>query len=188
MAEHILIHHKLDASKANGPGNRAVIWVQGCTLNCPGCFNPKTHDKNEGTQTTVNELFNWLLSLGNSIEGVTISGGEPLQQLKPVLSLLQRIKAETILTTFMFSGYTKKEIETFPQWLALSQALDMLLCGRYDVTHKLESCIVSSSNQEVLFLTNAYTQFEVDNIPHNEIIILPNGAIVASGVGGINLE
>src|ERR1700691_3577776 len=30
-------------SRANGPGRRAVLWFQGCTLNCPGCFNQASH-------------------------------------------------------------------------------------------------------------------------------------------------
>ena len=107
--ESIRIHQKISGSRANGPGNRAVIWVQGCSLNCPGCFNPKTHEEESGEILSVEDLFNWILSLDERIEGITISGGEPLQQLKPILTLLQRVKSETTLTTFMFSGFTKKE-------------------------------------------------------------------------------
>jgi len=25
---------------AEGPGTRSALWVQGCTIRCPGCFNP----------------------------------------------------------------------------------------------------------------------------------------------------
>ena len=183
----IQIHDTLSNSKANGPGSRAVIWVQGCTLNCPGCFNPNTHDKNGGSRKTIDELFTWICSLGNSIEGITISGGEPLQQAKAVLSLLQRIKQETQLSTFMFSGYTKAEIETFPVWPEISKYLDVLICGRFDQTQKLDHGIVSSFNQETLFLSNRYTQQDLDQIPENELIIMPDGEIVTSGVGGIQL-
>ena len=187
MADYLQIHQKLNNSKANGPGNRAVIWVQGCTLNCPGCFNPKTHDPHAGNRETIDALFTWICSLGNTIEGISISGGEPLQQAKAILSLLQRIKKETQLSTFMFSGYTKTEIETFSVWPELSKCLDILICGRYDETLKLDHGIISSSNQEALFLSERYTQQDLANIPDNEIIILPNGEIIASGVGGINL-
>src|SRR3972149_712339 len=37
------LHALLPRSRANGPGMRAVIWFQGCTRGCPGCFNPETH-------------------------------------------------------------------------------------------------------------------------------------------------
>jgi anaerobic ribonucleoside-triphosphate reductase activating protein len=184
----IQIHHKLSSSRTNGPGNRAVIWVQGCTLNCPGCFNPKTHVKNAGSQSTVNELFEWIFRLDNGIEGITLSGGEPLQQAMAVLSLLQRIKKETNLSTFMFSGYTRAEIETFPVWPELSECLDVLICGRYDQTQKHDHGIIRSANQEALFLSDRYTQQDLDQIPENELIIMPDGEILVSGVGGIQLK
>ena len=179
----IRIHQKLTHSKANGPGNRAVIWVQGCTLNCPGCFNPKTHDPQGGSLETIDKLLTWIHSLENSIEGLTISGGEPLQQAKAVLSLLLRIKNETQFSTLMFSGYTKTEIEAFPVWPELSKYLDILICGRYDETQKLNHGIISSSNQEALFLSKRYTQTDLNQIPDNEIIIMPNGEMISSGVG-----
>jgi len=37
------LYHYEPLSLVNGPGKRAVVWVQGCTLGCPGCFNPQTH-------------------------------------------------------------------------------------------------------------------------------------------------
>ena len=37
------IHAIEPRSRANGPGARFVVWLQGCTLGCPGCFNPATH-------------------------------------------------------------------------------------------------------------------------------------------------
>ena len=39
----MLIHALLHASHVNGPGNRAVVFVQGCRLGCAGCWNPQTH-------------------------------------------------------------------------------------------------------------------------------------------------
>jgi len=41
------LHAFLPRSRANGPGWRSVVWVQGCSLGCPGCFNPQTHDRAE---------------------------------------------------------------------------------------------------------------------------------------------
>ena len=39
----MLVHAIMPASRANGPGLRCVVFVQGCNLNCPGCFNPWSH-------------------------------------------------------------------------------------------------------------------------------------------------
>lgn len=76
------VHSLLESSVANGPGQRAVIWVQGCTLGCPGCWNPLSHRRSTGTEWGIEELAGWLKSVRSRIEisGVTISGGEPLEQ------------------------------------------------------------------------------------------------------------
>ncbi len=90
--DRIRLHHFLPTSRANGPGLRAVIWLQGCTLGCPGCFNPQTHSKKGGDWVSVDQLFSQVMALQSEIQGVTISGGEPLQQMRPLLKLLQRLR------------------------------------------------------------------------------------------------
>lgn len=72
------LHAFLPRSRANGPGWRSVVWVQGCSLGCPGCFNPQTHNREEvGEAVEVAEVMQRILAAGT--EGVTVSGGEPLQ-------------------------------------------------------------------------------------------------------------
>jgi anaerobic ribonucleoside-triphosphate reductase activating protein len=185
MDEKLRLHHFLPASRANGPGLRAVIWVQGCTLNCPGCFNPQTHSSREGTRMDVNEIFQQIIALGTSIEGVTLSGGEPLQQLQPILALLKRIRKETSLSTLVFSGYTWQEIEQFPSSQELVACIDVLIAGRYDATQPLFTGLVSSANQVPLFFSNRYTHADLLAVPPAEVILSPDGEILASGVGGI---
>ena len=68
---------KMDIS--NGPGVRVSIFLQGCTFNCKGCFNPETHDFNGGkpfTDETVNRVLE--LCQNENIEGLSILGGEPM--------------------------------------------------------------------------------------------------------------
>ncbi len=49
----MLLHAFVPASRAkNGPGLRAVIYFQGCSLHCAGCWNPDTH-KFRGIERTV---------------------------------------------------------------------------------------------------------------------------------------
>ncbi len=187
MDETLRLYHFLPASRANGPGLRAVIWVQGCTLNCPGCFNPQTHATTGGMLVDVNELFQWILALGDSIEGVTISGGEPLQQMRPVLALLKCIRAETSLSALVFTGYTWQEIEQFPAVHELSACVDVLITGRYDPTQALSTGLVSSANQTPIFLSDRYTNADLLAVPPAEVILSPDGEMVASGVGGIKL-
>lgn len=68
---------KMDVS--NGPGIRVSIFMQGCTFNCPNCFNPETHDFNGGkefTQETIDRILD--LASKDYIVGLSILGGEPL--------------------------------------------------------------------------------------------------------------
>jgi hypothetical protein len=39
----MLVHSMLPLSTVNGPGERAVVWLQGCDLRCAGCWNPSGH-------------------------------------------------------------------------------------------------------------------------------------------------
>ena len=56
MTGHARIHAFEPRSRANGPGARFVVWFQGCTLGCPGCFNPTTHDPAAGRSVAIDEL------------------------------------------------------------------------------------------------------------------------------------
>src|SRR5262245_61186383 len=87
MRDEIRIHHLIERTRANGPGMRAAVWTQGCSLDCPGCFNPETHSFHAGQSIAVKELFRRIASIPD-IEGVSILGGEPLQQRRPVVVLL----------------------------------------------------------------------------------------------------
>ncbi|MBI2946940.1 MAG: radical SAM protein [Verrucomicrobia bacterium] len=104
------LHSLLPCSRANGPGTRAVVWVQGCSLGCPGCFNPETHTVQGAESVAVDDLLQRIVGLGDSIEGITISGGEPLQQRPAVVELLRRVKAETALSVILFTGFRWEEV------------------------------------------------------------------------------
>lgn len=68
---------KMDIS--NGPGVRVSIFLQGCTFNCPGCFNPETHDFNGGKEFTDETIERVLeLAKADHIVGLSILGGEPM--------------------------------------------------------------------------------------------------------------
>jgi anaerobic ribonucleoside-triphosphate reductase activating protein len=53
----------LPRSRANGPGLRSVVWVQGCLFRCPGCFNPDFLPFAGGWVVPAAEVAEWLLEL-----------------------------------------------------------------------------------------------------------------------------
>ncbi|MBO7179354.1 MAG: pyruvate formate lyase-activating protein [Clostridia bacterium] len=101
------IHSFQSLGTADGPGVRAVVFMQGCPLRCACCHNPDTWDFKGGTEVTVEEIFAKIKRLKNYFGedgGVTASGGEPLMQPEFVLELFKLCKANGITTAIDTSG------------------------------------------------------------------------------------
>jgi anaerobic ribonucleoside-triphosphate reductase activating protein len=181
----MLIHGKIDSSSVNGPGNRAVLWFQGCSLSCKGCWNPETHAFHEKTRTSIGEIQDWIKNL-KDVEGITFSGGEPMQQAPYLYVLMAWIKDNRPdLSIGMYTGYTKKELEngTFkwmsaaPEnketdgwhrgstqlWEEIKKHLDFAVVGRYIQSMAChDEPLRGSRNQEVLFISDLYKS---DDLP-----------------------
>ncbi|MCH2372855.1 MAG: radical SAM protein [Planctomycetes bacterium] len=185
MSIQLNLHAFEPASRANGPGRRCVVWFQGCTLRCPGCFNPETHavDSVESTETSViAERIVTELQAGHVLlDGVTFSGGEPLQQPYAFLDLLERLSGSG-LSTLCFSGYTLDEIgaqELGPQILA---HLDVLIAGRYVASRRVGRALLGSENQQLHLLTDRYRAEDFERVPGREVILHADGSVTISGV------
>ena len=176
------LHHFEPLSLVNGPGKRAVVWVQGCTLNCPGCFNPQTHPAMVGKEWPVDRLVKTIAGSKSGIEGLTISGGEPLQQLRPLVELTRKVKTQTGLSILLFSGFTWEEIHRIPEIDRLLENLDVLIAGRYLAGQRLARGLIGSSNKTVHFLTGRYTLADLAPVKAAEVIVNANGEIVLSGI------
>src|SRR5215218_593389 len=72
-----------------GPGRRIGLWMQGCSIHCPGCVSQDTWPADPATAITVDALVDWCrTTTGSALDGVTISGGEPFDQPDALLRLL----------------------------------------------------------------------------------------------------
>ena len=182
----VRVHAIEPRSRANGPGARFVVWLQGCTLGCPGCFNPTTHDPSGGRTTTVDEIAAQLAAT-QEIEGVSLSGGEPLQQAEAAAALLDAARALG-LSTLAFSGYTLDEICALPHGQAVLDRLDVLVDGRYVAGERLATGLRGSANQRIQLLTPRYQLADVEATPVAEIRIAPDGNVVLTGVNPLKLK
>ncbi len=183
------VHATEPRSRANGPGSRFVVWMQGCTLGCPGCFNAATHPTDGGRVVDVAELVAEIASAHASapIDGVSLSGGEPLQQAAAAVELLDGVRALG-LSTLAFSGYTLDEIRALPHGADVLARLDVLIDGRYVSTERLASGLRGSANQTIQLLTSRYSLGEVEATPVAEIRIGPTGEVVLTGVNPLKLR
>jgi anaerobic ribonucleoside-triphosphate reductase activating protein len=186
MTGRLRIHQIEPFSQSNGPGWRAVIWLQGCTLACPGCFNPETHLSSSGRWLEIDEVFKQVNHPG--IEGISISGGEPLQQHGSLISFLQKVKQETSLSVVLFTGYNWQEVQRMPRTKKLLPLVDILLAGRYDQSQRIASGLLGSRNKTIHYLSTRYTPASLNEVPESEVIIKENGEIILSGINPIEFN
>lgn len=143
-------------SRANGPGWRAAVWVQGCTLRCPGCFNPGTHAHARRRLVVPEELAESLAS--EDVEGLSILGGEPFEQAAACARLAERARARG-LSIVTYSGYSQAFLRRspLPEVKALLAATDLLIAGPFVQRLANEGQgWHGSTNQEFVFLTDRY--------------------------------
>jgi len=184
----VRLHAVEPRSRANGPGVRYVIWFQGCNLGCPGCYNPDTHPDGAGTLRPIAEVVNDVEAHAEGIEGVSISGGEPLQQPDALLALVRRLRERTALSILVFSGYRRSEIEKMELGPEILAHIDVLIDGRYIDKQRLASKLRGSRNQSIQLLSGRYSEADVEATPAAEVKITASGEIVFTGVDPLRLD
>lgn len=161
-----------------GPGCRFVIWVQGCSIRCKGCWNREMWSFEKNTEYSVTELVNMIDT--KNVEGVTILGGEPLDQLSDVYNLCFQCQ-QLELSTMVFTGYELSEINNTDKSI-IKKVSDILIVGRYDESLRtIDNQWIGSTNQQILFLTKRYADYEIQNANYMEIDIDENGKCILLG-------
>ncbi len=151
-----------------GPGTRYVIWVQGCTLGCKGCWNQNTWNPNAGTWKS-NEWILDQIKATSDLEGVTFLGGEPLQQAEALLPLIQNIR-DLGLSIFLYTGYRPEEFDETMQ--ACFVLADIAVTGRYIEEQRNTGLRWrGSENQVIHFNTERYQGFELEDGTDVEVTI-----------------
>lgn len=141
-------------SIVDGPGLRAVVWAQGCFRRCPGCHNPGTHDPSGGFVTNTERVIERIRSFRLQ-RGVTLSGGEPFLQPRP-LAEVARAARLLGLDVWCFSGYTFERLADRgdpdgADRLALLELVDVLVDGPYIREKRALSLrFRGSSNQRII--------------------------------------
>ena len=119
----------VDDSIVDGPGLRYTIFTQGCFHNCSGCHNPKSHDINGGYLKDIQDILSEITA-NPLLDGITLSGGEPMLQVKPLIEICKEVKAMG-LNIVVYSGFTYEEILKDAKKKELLQLCDMLIDGKF---------------------------------------------------------
>ena len=176
------LHAVEKRSLANGPGNRYVLWFQGCSLRCPGCYNEATHSTEANMITTVESLLSRIEANRREIDGVTVTGGEPFEQPLALLALARGLRERFSPSLLVFSGYTLEEIRCRPLGREILESIDILIDGRYADGRRLGRALRGSENKRIHLLTDRHTLDEIEAAPAAEIMVDREGRIAITGI------
>jgi anaerobic ribonucleoside-triphosphate reductase activating protein len=138
-------------------------------------------------ELSVPYLSNHIYQCKNKIEGITLLGGEPLDQYEEVFSLL-RLCVKSGLSTMLYTGYEMYEIRE-KGMAAIIKNLDILITGRYEEQNRtLHHQWIGSTNQKICFLTSRYANYTIENKNYTEVSINEDGSITILGFPDENFK
>lgn len=145
------VHSVESFGTVDGPGIRFVLFLQGCHLKCKYCHNRDTWDINGGNYQSLDDIYNKIIRYKNYIYpngGVTITGGEPLLQVKFLINLFKKLKQEDIHTCIDTSGMVSLT-EDIKELLSLTDLV--LLDIKHIDNQKCENLVGFSNKNELEF-------------------------------------
>jgi len=150
-----LVADTITFSSVDGPGNRFVVFLQGCNFDCLACHNPQTIpgngpvDGRAPRRTSVDELLERIRAAAPFLSGVTVSGGEPTQQPVFLRGLFTAIKADPALARldcFVDSnGACDLEV-----WESLAPVMDAAMIDLKCLDPQIHRALTGHSNDRVL--------------------------------------
>ena len=171
-------------SKVNGPGLRFVLWTQGCSKGCSECFNPETWSNAIYKELSPIQIFELIKNF--EVDGITISGGDPLEQENELLELLMLLSSIRLSKgVILFSGFTRAEISSNIIREKCLSYIDVLIDGRYEKNLKVDFSLRGSSNQEFYFFSDKISSDELCFDQEIEISAL-EGDIMMTGFPNVS--
>lgn len=142
-----------------GPGNRLVIWTVGCSKHCFRCSNPELWMQDVSRDISVEDILSFVrkISLENRIDGITLTGGDPLEQADEMRLLVPELK-KIVDDILVYTGYTLMELKQMPEYADwLERSVSVLVDGRYEDEKNQRDCVLrGSTNQHVIFFDQKY--------------------------------
>lgn len=156
----------VDDSIVDGPGIRFTVFTQGCAHHCFNCHNPETWAFDKGKDVDIDELIS-KIKRNPLLQGITLSGGDPLYQVNACLELVKKVKElNSDLDIIIYTGFTFEELaNNFKKnndLLSLLKLSDILIDGKYeDSLRDLTLKFRGSSNQRVINLKKTFLEEKI---------------------------
>ncbi len=190
------IHRYLAGTFSEGPGNRFVIWTQGCPIHCEGCYSPELQKFEGGVEISAEEMCRLIDDAAEASRqdgaqkplcGLTLLGGEPFFQAEELAKVAYHARrlGWNVLT---FSGYTYEYLtgSSAPHGAKeLLEATDVLIDGPFvKEEYSLKRPLAGSDNQRFLFLSD---RLSMEDFEENrfEVRIEKDGVVRVNGMGDL---
>ena len=143
-------------SVVDGEGIRNVVFISGCKHKCTGCHNPESWDFKFGEEFTYDKQIEFIEKCKQDplLDGITLSGGDPMYSEKDVIAFLKLYKEHCPNhNIWIYSGFTYEELIQSSIAKELLDLCDVLVDGKYiqelrDTTLPFRG----SSNQRIIKL------------------------------------
>ena len=155
----------MNDSIVDGPGLRYAIYVQGCPHRCKGCHNPQTHPFDGGTEMDTEDIWNEIEE-NPLLSGITLSGGDPLCQPKPMAEIAKKAK-ESGLSVWCYTGYFFEDLikDQDDDIMALLRYTDVLVDAPFVLEERtLELPFRGSKNQRLVDVPRSLEDGKVKEI------------------------
>ncbi len=172
------------ATRALGPGIRAVVWVQGCCFHCPGCIAPEWIPFESKHLVRPTNLAEQIARIPD-IDGITLSGGEPMLQAAGLAQMLDSLRCLRDLSVICFTGFTLERLQSAPPGPGVPELLkqvDVLIDGAYVATEDDDLGLRGSRNQRFHHLTSRFSGFDFANRPRTAEVYIEESLLRLVGI------
>ncbi|WP_285659617.1 4Fe-4S cluster-binding domain-containing protein [Actinomycetospora sp. NBRC 106375] len=165
-----------------GHRRRVGLWLQGCTIACPGCASRDTWDADGGRSVDPRDVLAVVEELGRDCDGLTVSGGEPLEQAADLATLLRLLRTSDLALrrswdVLLFTGLEADRWNAAQR--ACAQLADAVIAGPYRAGEPSQAPLRASANQRLLVHTDRgrerYGLDEAGDAPHLQVVVDDTG-------------
>lgn len=172
--------------KTLGYGQRIGIWTIGCPHACFNCSNPELWDENRRKDLPLSYVYQMLQAIQEPVDGVTISGGEPFQQVEELCELVQYIREHISEDILIYSGYTLAQLKSWesPFVEDILNSIAVLVDGKYIEKLNDNGPLKGSSNQVIHILNERYqSRYEPLLTDHRKVqTVAVQDGVIAFGI------
>ena len=135
----------------------AVVFFKGCPLRCPFCHNPELQENDNKGEISWSDVISFLSERKGKLDGVVLSGGEPLMQLD-IVEITKQIKELGFKVGVHTSGvYPDKlrEMASYIDWVGLDIKAPWnkydTLSGRPNIATKVQESLAFLLEKGIVF-------------------------------------